>query len=202
MASAKPQFDTKTQIDAQVSAKTAAILAATTDTVTASTDASFDYSVPDITVTKNAPKPRVAVGPVGPASATAVSATVVAAIAAPAVPAPGQAVDGNAIVAEGMKLVGTPYLAGGKGPGGFDCSGFIQYVFGLFGISTPSSSSGYANIGTRVSAADALPGDILYTPGHVGIYAGGGQQLDSPVPGKTLQLRGIWQSNPVYIRIG
>jgi cell wall-associated NlpC family hydrolase len=45
------------------------------------------------------------------------------------------------------------------------------------------------------------PGDIIVTPGHVGLYAGPGLQIDSPRPGKTIEFRAIWQVNPVYIRV-
>lgn len=110
-------------------------------------------------------------------------------------------VAGNAVLEEAALHVGTPYVHGGRSPGGFDCSGFIHYVYKQLGVNLPTTSSGYRNIGTVVSAADALPGDILYTPGHVGIYAGDGQQIDAPRPGKTIQFRGIWQSNPTYIRV-
>lgn len=110
-------------------------------------------------------------------------------------------VAGNAVLEEAAKHVGTAYVAGGRSPGGFDCSGFVHYVYKQLGIDLPTSSGAYRNIGTVVSAADAQPGDIIYSPGHVGIYAGNGQQIDAPRPGKTIQFRGIWQSNPTYIRI-
>ncbi|GMA35091.1 hypothetical protein [Demequina litorisediminis] len=54
-------------------------------------------------------------------------------------------------------------------------------------------------MGTVVS--DPQPGDIIVTPGHVGIYAGPNLQIDAPRPGKTIQFRAIWQSNPTYVRV-
>lgn len=111
-----------------------------------------------------------------------------------------QAIAGSAIIAEAAKYVGTPYKAGGGSPSeGFDCSGFVSYVYAQFGISLPASSSGYYNIGTRVDSP--LPGDIILTPGHVGLYAGPNLQIDAPTAGKTVQFRGIWQKNPIYIRV-
>ncbi|WP_342770095.1 C40 family peptidase [Xylanimonas allomyrinae] len=100
------------------------------------------------------------------------------------------------------RYVGVPYLAGGTTPAGFDCSGFTQYVFAQVGISLPRTSSGQRSAGTVVSAADARPGDIIWTPGHVSIYAGNGMQIDAPRPGMSIQFRSLWQSNPVFIRVG
>jgi cell wall-associated NlpC family hydrolase len=111
-----------------------------------------------------------------------------------------QAIAGSAIIAEAAKYVGTPYRSGGSSPSeGFDCSGFVSYVYAQFGISLPASSSGYYNIGTRVDSP--MPGDIILTPGHVGLYAGPNLQIDAPTAGKTVQFRAIWQNNPIYIRV-
>ncbi|WP_274668891.1 C40 family peptidase [Demequina sp. B12] len=109
------------------------------------------------------------------------------------------AISGSAVIAEASKYVGVPYVSGGSSPSGFDCSGFTSYVYGQLGISLPRSSGAYYNVGTRVSSPQ--PGDIIVTPGHVGIYAGPNLQIDAPRPGKTIQFRPIWQSNPTYVRV-
>ena len=115
-------------------------------------------------------------------------------------PAPAS-VAGSAVLQIAAQYVGIPYRSGGADPSGFDCSGFTQYVYAQLGISLPRSSSAYRSIGTVVSRADAQPGDIIWSPGHVGIYAGDNMQIDSPRPGKTIQFRAIWQSSPVFIRV-
>lgn len=76
-------------------------------------------------------------------------------------------------------LIGTPYRFASSDPGsGFDCSGFITYVFQHFDVAVPRSSKDFENIGTNISQQEALPGDlILFTGtdhneklvGHMGI---------------------------------
>lgn len=75
-------------------------------------------------------------------------------------------------------FLGIRYRSGGKTPKGFDCSGFVYYVFGKFGYKTSPSSSAVRTIGKEVDKEEARPGDIIYftgsnarakRPGHVGI---------------------------------
>jgi cell wall-associated NlpC family hydrolase len=109
---------------------------------------------------------------------------------------------GSTIISIASRYVGVPYVYGGSSPSGFDCSGFTWYVYQQAGISIPRSSSEQRYAGTVVPRSQAQPGDIIWTPGHIGLYAGGNTQIDAPRPGKTIQFRNIWQSNPTFIRIG
>ena len=108
----------------------------------------------------------------------------------------------SGIFAEGMKYIGTPYVAGGSSPSGFDCSGFTSYVYATFGVALPHNSEAQRSIGVAISEADAQPGDIIWMPGHVGLWGGPGMILDAPVPGGSVQLRKVWTSNYQVIRIG
>jgi cell wall-associated NlpC family hydrolase len=100
------------------------------------------------------------------------------------------------------RYVGVPYLWGGTTPAGFDCSGFTQYVYAQLGISLPRTSNEQRYAGTVVPADQALPGDLIWHPGHIAIYAGGNMIIDAPEPGGVVHFRPIYQTNPVFIRVG
>lgn len=90
---------------------------------------------------------------------------------------------GAQIVQLAQQYLGTPYVWGGTGQGGFDCSGFTYYVYRQFGIALPRMSDGQFEVGQAVPLAALLPGDLVffstYEPGasHVGIYLGGDRFL-------------------------
>ncbi len=90
-----------------------------------------------------------------------------------------------------LKYLGTPYVYGGTSPGGFDCSGFTQYVFRQAGVNIPRTSGSQAGAGQRVSLSSIKSGDILYGPGHVGIYLGNGQFIHSPAPGQSVKIQSV-----------
>lgn len=116
--------------------------------------------------------------------------------------APAPSASGSAVVDIAMRYLGVPYQWGGSTPAGFDCSGFTQYVYAQAGISLPRSSSAQRYAGTVVSRAEAQPGDLIWSPGHIGIYAGNGMQVEAPSPGKNVRYRSIWQDDPTFIRVG
>jgi cell wall-associated NlpC family hydrolase len=109
---------------------------------------------------------------------------------------------GNSVISIASRYIGVPYVSGGASPSGMDCSGFTQYVYGQLGIALPHSSSAQAGYGTVVPASEAQPGDLMWTPGHVSIYAGGNTMIDASKPGTVVDFRTIWQSNPTFIRLG
>ena len=131
-----------------------------------------------------------------PAVSTEDGAAEATAVSAPAAAPQGV---GSDAVAIGSNYLGTPYAWGGGAPGGFDCSGFVSYVYAQMGISLPHQSGDILNSGTVISASEARPGDILWWPGHVGIYAGNGQVLHS-TPGPGVSITNIWGS-PTYLRV-
>ncbi|MBC7550291.1 MAG: C40 family peptidase [Cellulomonas sp.] len=168
--------------------------------VSVAADATWVLDAPAVTVVVDPPKPKPVTRTAAVASRSA-ARTAVPAAGAAATGAVPQSVSGNAVLEVAARYVGVAYRYGGKTPDGFDCSGFTAYVYGQLGISMTSQSSAQRNVGTVVSRADALPGDLIWSPGHVAIYAGGNTQIDSPKPGSTIQFRAIWQSNPTFIRV-
>ena len=82
------------------------------------------------------------------------------------------------VIAASMDYLGVPYVFGGTSPYGFDCSGYVQYVFAKSGISLPRTADVQYEVGTPISTTDLVSGDLVffstYTYGasHVGIYLG------------------------------
>lgn len=194
-----------------VSALTAQARAAlsTAPAVTVAADATWTVEQTAVSVTPKpveAPKPVRAVAATRSAERTALptastTAAAVAAEAPAAVEIPAAAA-GSSIIDIASRYVGVPYLSGGSTPDGFDCSGFTAYVFAQAGVSLPRTSTAQKAAGTIIPRDQAQAGDLIWSPGHISIYAGGNTQIDSPKPGSTIQFRSIWQSNPVFIRIG
>lgn len=90
----------------------------------------------------------------------------------------GRAVRG--LLATAHRYMGVPYVWGGEDPSGFDCSGFVQYVYARHGVQLPRTADIQYNAGRSVPRGKEQPGDLVffetYAPGasHVGIYLGGG----------------------------
>lgn len=103
-------------------------------------------------------------------------------------------VNSASLMKAAAELVGTPYVFGGSTPAGFDCSGYVKFIFSQFGVDLPHSVYQQSRLAVRVSLADAVPGDIVtfndYS--HNGIYAGNGNFYHSPQPGDRVKLARIF----------
>ena len=104
---------------------------------------------------------------------------------------------GDRLVTRAMKYLGTPYRYGGTSPGGFDCSGFVYYLYGaVFGQTIPRMPHDMAREGTPVARADLKRGDLVFfgyrgTFTHVGIYAGNGQFVHATHHGSPVQVTAL-----------
>ena len=88
------------------------------------------------------------------------------------------------IIANAKKYIGVPYLWGGTTPSGFDCSGYVQYIFRQSGITLPRTTTEQYKVGTYVSKANLQPGDLVFLQNTyregislVGIYIGEGKMI-------------------------
>lgn len=106
-----------------------------------------------------------------------------------------------AVISYAKQYLGVPYVWGGTTPAGFDCSGLVQYVYrNSVGVKLPRVSQAQRNVGTRVSRAQALPGDMVNYNHHVGIYLGNGYMIHAPKPGDKVKIAKVY-GNPVYVRV-
>jgi cell wall-associated NlpC family hydrolase len=94
------------------------------------------------------------------------------------------------VVGIAMQYLGTPYVWGGASPGGFDCSGFVMYVYSQIGVSLPHSTYAMYGMGAPVSRGDLQPGDLVFFDGlgHMGIYIGGGNFIHAPHTGDVVKI--------------
>ena len=101
-------------------------------------------------------------------------------------------INGEAIVREAARYKSVRYVFGGTTPKGFDCSGYVQYVFKKFNATLPRTADVQVRQGVFVTQRQLKPGDLVffstYEPGasHVGIYAGNGKFWSAT------SSRGIW----------
>ncbi len=81
------------------------------------------------------------------------------------------------VISHALALMGRPYHWGGTQPGGFDCSGLVQYVMADVGIVLPRTMREMLQVVRPVTELDLRPGDLVFfrSPDHVGIYLGNGE---------------------------
>ncbi len=115
----------------------------------------------------------------------------------------GATVSGSAgnLISIASSRIGCPYVYGAKGPGAFDCSGFVYWCLNQAGVGVSyMTSSGWRNPGRfkRVSFGELQAGDIIVVSGHVGICAGGGTVIDASSSNGRVVHRGLgnwWARN-------
>ncbi|MFC4224321.1 C40 family peptidase [Lysinibacter cavernae] len=110
-------------------------------------------------------------------------------------------VDPKSVVGLAYSKIGSAYVFGATGASTFDCSGLTQWVYGQTGVSIPHYTEAQYASGRVVSAADARPGDVVYKPGHVGIYIGGNEMIHAGNEATGVEKSSIWFT-PTFLRFG
>lgn len=100
------------------------------------------------------------------------------------------------VVGIAMQYLGVPYVWGGSSPSGFDCSGFLMYVYAKVGVSLPHNAAMQYGLGAAVSKDQLQPGDLVFFDGlgHNGMYIGGGQFIHAPHSGDVVKISSLSDS--------
>jgi cell wall-associated NlpC family hydrolase len=94
------------------------------------------------------------------------------------------------VILTALSQVGTSYRYTGNQPGGFDCSGLTSYSWAKAGVKIPRVSADQINAFANKSQADLMVGDLLYRPGHIGLYLGvNDYMVHSPQTGKWVEVK-------------
>lgn len=109
----------------------------------------------------------------------------------------------SAITSYALNFLGVPYVWGGTTPSGFDCSGFVQYVYSHFGINPGRTTYTQQYAGTKISVASAQAGDLYFwgsygSAYHVAIALGGGQYVMAPAPGQNVMTGSVSSYTPSF----
>lgn len=111
-------------------------------------------------------------------------------------------VKGNKLVKKAKSAIGTPYVLGGSAPGGFDCSGLVQWAYNSVGVSLPRTAREQASVGQKVrDVKDMRAGDIVAFRHpkrgyHTGIYVGDGKFVHSPRKRTSVRINSL--SDPYF----
>lgn len=101
---------------------------------------------------------------------------------------PAASAAGQTAVDAAMSQLGTPYVWGGTQPGGFDCSGLVQWAYRQAGVELPRTAE-EMTVGAQVTADQLQPGDLAVWDGHVAMYIGDGHMIEAGDPVQTNPVR-------------
>ena len=127
--------------------------------------------------------------------------TVLSESSLPAAPPPDGS-QASQVVAIAMQYLGVPYVWGGSSPAtGFDCSGFVSYVYAQIGVSLPHHAASQYGYGVPVGYSDLQPADLVFFSGlgHMGMYIGGGQFIHAPHTGDVVKISSMSERMGSYV---
>lgn len=119
------------------------------------------------------------------------------------VDAPYEGAPRDTIVDFARNFKGTPYVFTGATPYGFDCSGYIRFVYSHFGLLLPHGVGEQADLGKRIKAKHAKPGDLVIwnDRSHSAIYAGDGKIVHATKPGGLVSEVDLYTDKVFYVRL-
>ncbi|MBZ9684907.1 NlpC/P60 family protein [Clostridium estertheticum] len=111
----------------------------------------------------------------------------------------------DSVVAYACNFLGTPYVWGAAGPTNFDCSGFMQYIYGHFGVSLTRTTFTQINEGSYVARENLQAGDLIFfgtdaDPHHVGMYVGNNSYIHAPRTGDVIKISALTRSDYLTAR--
>ncbi|MEV6633251.1 NlpC/P60 family protein [Actinoplanes sp. NPDC051470] len=98
---------------------------------------------------------------------------------------------GNRAAQKACSLIGTPYVFGAIGPGGYDCSGLTMAAWNAVGVHLTHYTGAQIGQGRPISRGDLQPGDLVFYPHHVGIYVGGNKIVHAPHTGDHVRMTDV-----------
>lgn len=115
--------------------------------------------------------------------------------------APGASAAPSAVVSFAEQYLGVPYVWGGTDPSGWDCSGFVGWVYAHFGYQLPRTSEAQMAWVTRTDTPVA--GDLVFFGNgyHVGIYLGDGKMIDAPNSQSVTRIEEVWPDVSGYGKV-
>jgi cell wall-associated NlpC family hydrolase len=115
--------------------------------------------------------------------------------------APGASATPSAVVSFAEQYLGVPYVWGGTDPSGWDCSGFVGWVYAHFGYQLPRTSE--AQMSWVTPTSNPVAGDLVFFGNgyHVGIYVGGGKMVDAPNSQSVTRVEDVWPDVSLYGKV-
>jgi cell wall-associated NlpC family hydrolase len=112
----------------------------------------------------------------------------------------------STVIAYAEQQLGKPYIWGGIGPDGFDCSGLVMMAYRAAGIDIPRTSQDQWSWGPRIKPSQVEPGDLVFfvgsdgtetSPGHVGLVIGGGKMIEAYATGFPIRIAPYTDRDPI-----